>query len=216
MPRKHPPPTEDSQQVRDLLRRYACPVPYHEVRTRFLGNIATPKLSASPLNVAKGLWGGAFPEVESIADLNRLIDTLINGLWNALTIHQMRSEPFRLVKVPVEPSVENLARLTLVRRQELDGFVEGLFDGAEEIELPEKANAALGVLAEMRAMMGGAHDLATSTVEPTDPAQIRETFRHLRELTKIIEREIHTVVLDCTRARGQMLRDAPPRRPTFH
>jgi hypothetical protein len=191
-------------------------VPYHEVRTRFLGNIASPELSASPLQVVKNLWGGTLPEFESIEDLNRLIDALINGLWNALTIHQKRGEPFRLAKVPVEPSVENLARLTLVRRQELDGFVEGLFDGAEAIDLPEKANASLGVLGEMRAIMGGAHDLTTRTVESSDPAQIRETFRHLRELTKIIEREIHTVLLDCTRARRQMLRDAPPRRPTFH
>ena len=216
MPRKRPPPTEDSQQVRDLLRRYACPVPYHEVRTRFLGNIATPKLSASPLNVVKELWGGAFPEVESIEELNRLIDTLIAGLWNALPIHQKRSQPFRLVKLPLEPSVANLARLALTRRQELDVFVEGLFDGAEAIDLPERANAALGALAEMRAIMGGAHDLATRTFEPADRAQIRETFRHLRELTRVIEKEIHTVVLDCTRARRQMLRDAPPRRPTFH
>ena len=152
----------------------------------------------------------------SIEDLNRLIDTLINGLWNALTIHQKRSEPFRLVKVPLEPSVANLARLALVRRQELDGFVEGLFDGAKEIDLPEKANVSLGVLAEMRAIMGGAHDLATRTVEPADPAQIHETFRHLRELTRIMEREIHAVVLDCTRARRQMIRDATAKAPTLH
>jgi hypothetical protein len=216
MPKQRKPPAVDSQQVHGLLRQYACPVPYHEVRTRFLGNIASPELSASQLQVVKNLWGGTLPEFESIEDLNRLIDALINGLWNALTIHQKRSEPFRLTKVPLEPSVENLARLTLVRRQELDGFVEGLFDGAEAIDLPEKANASLGVLAEMRAIMGGAHDLATRTVESSDPAQIRETFRHLRELTKIIEREIHAVVLDCTRVRRQMLRDAAPRRPTFH
>jgi hypothetical protein len=213
---KHRPPAEDSQQVRDLLRRYACPVPYHEVRTRFLGNIATPKLSASPLNVAKGLWGGAFPEVESIEDLNRLIDTLINGLWNALTIHQKRNEPFRLVKVPLEPSVANLAQLALTRRQELDGFVEGLFDGANEIDLPKKANVSLGVLAEMRAIMGGAHEFATRTVEPAEPAQVHQTFRHLRELTRIMEREINAVVLDCTRARRQMIRDATAKAPTFH
>jgi hypothetical protein len=216
VPRKHRLPAEDGQQVRDLLRRYACPVPYHQVRTRFLGNIATPKLSASPLNVAKGLWGGALPEVDSIEDLNQLIDTLINGLWNALTIHQKRSEPFRLVKVPVDPSVANLARLALVRRQELDGFVEGLFDDAEEIDLPERANAALGSLAEMRAIMGGAHDFATRSIEPADPAQIQATFRHLRELTRIMEREINAVVLDCTRARRQMIRDATTKAPTFH
>lgn len=216
MPRKHRLPAEDGQQVRDLLRRYVCPVPYHEVRTRFLGNIATPELSASPLNVAKGLWGGAFPEVESMEDLNRLIDTLINGLWNALTIHQKRSEPFRLVKVSIEPSVTNLARLALTRRQELDGFVEGLFDGADEIDLPEKANVSLGALAELRAIMGGAHDFATRSVEPADPAQIQATFRHLRELTRIMEQELHAVVLDCTRARRQMIREATARTPTFH
>ena len=216
MQKKRRLPAQDSQQARDLLRKYACPVPYHEVRTRFLGNIATPKLSASPLNVAKRPWGGALPEVDFIEDRNQLIDALINGLWNALTIHQKRSEPFRLVKVPLEPSVANLARLALVRRQELDGFVEGLFDGAEEIGLPEKANDSLGVLAEMRAIMGGAHDLATRTVEPADPAQIYETFRHLRELTKIMEREIHSVVLDCTRARREVIRAGTGKAPPLH
>jgi hypothetical protein len=216
VPKRHRLTSEDSQQVRDLLRKYACPVPYHEVRTRFLGNIASPELSASPLQVVKDLWGGTLPEFESIEDLNQLFDTLINGLWNALTIHQKRSDPFRLAKVPLEPSVENLARLALVRRQELDGFVEGLFDGAEVIGLPERANASLGVLAELRAIMGGAHDLATRTVEPADAAQIQVTFRHLRELTKIMEREIHAVLLDCTRARREMIRAGMGKEPPLH
>jgi hypothetical protein len=34
------------EQVRTLLERSKCPVPFHEVRTRFLGNIATPVVSA--------------------------------------------------------------------------------------------------------------------------------------------------------------------------
>jgi hypothetical protein len=54
--------------------------------------------------------------------------------------------------------------------------------------------------------MGGAHDLATRTREPADPAQICDMFRQLDQLTRIIEREIHAVVLDCTLARRQMLR----------
>ena len=36
-----------SKAVRALLERYSCPVPFHIVRMRFLGNIATPKLHAS-------------------------------------------------------------------------------------------------------------------------------------------------------------------------
>ena len=39
--------------VRALLARYACPIPFHAVRTRFLGNIATPKLDASPVQTIK-------------------------------------------------------------------------------------------------------------------------------------------------------------------
>jgi hypothetical protein len=58
---------------------------------------------------------------------DRLIDVLVNGLWNALTVHQKRSETLWLVKVPLDPSIPNLRELALIRRQELDGFVEGLF-----------------------------------------------------------------------------------------
>ena len=54
------------KQVISLLKKYACPVPYHKVRTRFLGNIATPLMSASPLQIVKALWGGELPEFESI------------------------------------------------------------------------------------------------------------------------------------------------------
>jgi hypothetical protein len=33
------PPTATDDEVRALLVRYRCPMPFHEVRTRFLGNI---------------------------------------------------------------------------------------------------------------------------------------------------------------------------------
>jgi hypothetical protein len=48
-------------EVRALLDHYRCPVPFHAVRTRFLGDIASPVMSASPLDAVKGLWGGEFP-----------------------------------------------------------------------------------------------------------------------------------------------------------
>jgi hypothetical protein len=41
--------------------------------------------------------------------------------------------------------------VALTRRQELDGFVEGLFGGQEHIDLPERAHRALNSLSEMRA-----------------------------------------------------------------
>lgn len=41
-----------------MLERYKCPVLFHEVRTRFLGNIASPVLGASPMETIKRLWDG--------------------------------------------------------------------------------------------------------------------------------------------------------------
>jgi hypothetical protein len=42
-----------------------------EVRTRFLGNIATPVVSASPLKVVEALWGGELPAFDSIEGAGR-------------------------------------------------------------------------------------------------------------------------------------------------
>ena len=49
-----------------LLQRYKCPTPFHEVRTRFLGNIASPVIGASPIETVKQLWGGKLPEFVSV------------------------------------------------------------------------------------------------------------------------------------------------------
>src|ERR1700730_3816897 len=93
----NPMPATD-EQVRTLLERYNCPVPFHEVRTRFLGNIATPVVSASPLKVVEDLWGGELPAFDSIDAANELIGALVMGLWNRLTRHQERGAPFPLVR----------------------------------------------------------------------------------------------------------------------
>jgi hypothetical protein len=45
---------------------------------------------------------------------------------------------------------------------------------------------------------------------------IAQTRRNVRELTKIGEREIHEVLLSCTRARRQLLNYVPTAKPTRH
>src|ERR1035441_8892976 len=122
------PPTATEEEVRALLERYRCPVPFHEVCTRFLGNIASPGIGVSPIKMVEGLWGGELPEFGSSNTAKELIGALIMGLWNRLTRHQERSAPFRLSRPDVATTREGLANLALIRRQELDGFVEGLFN----------------------------------------------------------------------------------------
>jgi hypothetical protein len=213
---RKPPVIANEKKILALLETYACPVPFHEIRTRFLGNIATPAMSASPISVVKNLWGGELPEFESLDAVNELIGVLVNGLWNSLTRHQKRSDPFRLARPTVTPTRDGLAQLALIRRQELDGFVEGLFSGAEELDLPTKASAALDTLGEVRAMIAGVHEVAIDPSKPAELSDIATTMKHLRELTRITEIEINRVVLDCTRARRQMIGSASSSGPTRH
>jgi hypothetical protein len=202
--------------VRLLLEKHSCPVPLHEVRTRFLGNIATPNLSASPMQVIKNLWGGELPVFDSIDAANELIGALIQGLWNDLTRHQKRSQPFRLIRVPMEPTASNLGQYGLIRLQEMDGFIQGLFGGEEAIDLPQRAHQAVGHLSELRPMMASIRELVSRDPNTDDRKQLDQTFKHLRELTRIIETEIHEAVLSCTRARRQMLEGIFTEKPTIN
>jgi hypothetical protein len=195
-------PTEKT--VRALLERYACPVPYHEVRTRFLGGIASPILGLSPLRIVNELWGGELPPFDSIDDLNELLNILINGLWNSLTKHDSRSSQFRLARLNLEASPKNLGLFAQVRRQELEGFVEGLCNGQDQLDLPERAHQALEHLGELRAIMAGIEDLVARDIEAESRTELETTFKHVRELTKIMEVEIHAAVVSCARARRQI------------
>jgi hypothetical protein len=156
--RANPSPTTD-EQVRALLERYKCPVPFHEVRTRFLGNIASP-MSASPIKVVQDLWGGELRPFDNIDEANELIGALVMGLWNRLTRHQDRASPFRLMRVDTASTREGLAALALMRRQELDGFVEGLFGREEMVDLPKRAHRALDEPGEVRALFEAVLHLA--------------------------------------------------------
>jgi hypothetical protein len=206
----------DEKAIKALIEKHACPVPFHEVRTRFLGNLATPELTASPLQMIQDLWGGELPVFDSMDEANELIGALIDGLWNGLTKHQKRSQPFRLTRTPMEPTAANLGQFGRIRLEELDGFIEGLFNGQDAIDLPERAHDAVGHLAELRAMMAGICDLVTCDPNANDRNELDTSFKHLRELTRIMESEIHEAVLSCTRARRQMLEGIVTAKPTVH
>lgn len=199
-----------------LLERYRCPTPFHEIRTRFLGNIASPVMSASPLETVKQLWGGELPEFDSVDAVNELLGALVAGLWNRLTAHQRGRNPFRLLRFEVAQTREGLKHLALVRRQELDGFVEGLFGPEEHINLPERAHKALGVLAEIRAMLVGVINLLDDSSKTAEPDDLKGLVRNIQEITIIVETELNKAIYSCVRARRQLLEQIPATKPTLH
>jgi hypothetical protein len=216
MAKRAAPVIATDEEVRVLLEHYRCPVPFHEVRTRFLGNIATPAVGLSPIKIVEGLWGGELPEFNSIDAANELIGALIMGLWNRLTRHQERNAPFRLVRPDVMATREGLANLATIRCQELDGFVDGLFGDKATIGLPERAHRGLETLSEMRALMAAVAQMARDETKAATGHDLETTLRNVGELTKVAENEIHAIVLSCARARRQMLVVLPATKPTLH
>lgn len=203
--------------IRAMLDKYACPVAYHEVRTRFLGSIACPDSGVKPMAVVEALWGGELPPFDSLDDLNELLGVLVMGLWNALTAHQDPKVPFRAFRVPLEPTMANLGNFGMVRAQEIEGFVDGLFNGKDEAGLPERAHEAVTHLGEIRAMMAGLPELARREAnQPYDREQIKRTIQNLCAMTEIMEAEIHAAVLACKQVRVQTLPGVTAPWPTQH
>jgi hypothetical protein len=71
--------------------------------------------------------------------------------------------------------------------------------------LQERAHRSLDALSELFAIFDGLYELAGNPTKPVTAADIAQTRRSVRELTKVGERDIHEVVLSCTRARRQLL-----------
>lgn len=193
-----------------LLEQHACPIPYHQVRARFMGNIATPDMNASPMKEVQRIWNDDLPEIEDKMEAEAFFGALLQGMWNGLSAHQKRSDPFKLARVKTAPeSYEYLARLARVRREEIDGFIDGLFAGQEEMDFPESAHKAVGALGELRALFAATEDMALSPPGPADVSSVEQTAKHLRELTRIAEVEINTIIQSCRKARQQMLETQP-------
>ena len=194
-----------SKAVRALLDRYACPVPFHVVRMRFLGNIASPKLDASPIKTIETLWGGELPVFDNVEAVNELFGTMMS-LWNELTKHQSAVKPVRLPRMVAKTDREGLRLFCQTRTEELEGFIDGLFGDEEAIDLPERANEALNHLTDINAMLHGLLDLMAR--EPAPSASEEDRARPLEGVVKIsgiAEKEIHSAVLSCTQARRQAI-----------
>ena len=112
------PPTKpvSDDEVRALLDRYRCPAPFHVVRTRVLGNIASPDMTASPMDTVAGLWGGELPAIANLDALNELLRVLLMGLWNRLAGHQNRNAPFRMIRDDAPETREGLANMHVIRQ----------------------------------------------------------------------------------------------------
>lgn len=77
-----------------MLERYDCPMPYHAVRTHFLGAMCATG-PVQPMKTLARIWDGTLPAFASIEAVNELLGALINGLWNELTARRRKCAAHR-------------------------------------------------------------------------------------------------------------------------
>jgi hypothetical protein len=97
------------------------------------------------------------------------------GLWNVMARHQYRSRPLRLVRVEAPATRAGLADIALIRREELDGFAEGLFGPKKSIQLPERAHCGLEAISELRGIFDDLHGTRWQSCEAGHGAGRRRT-----------------------------------------
>jgi len=186
----------------EMLERYDCPMPYHAVCTHFLGAMSGVA-PVQPMKVLARIWDGKLPAFASIEAVNELLEALINGLWNELTVHQDEKQPYRLMKFPAGVTRASLACLAETRAEEIDGFLTGVFGDQENIEVPEPMGASLGTLMELVENFARMQALLE---DPENPASA-EVFEGLKKqfvvLTNFAEQQLHAVIVGARILREQ-------------
>jgi hypothetical protein len=202
-----------AKDIKRLLKRYDCPMPYHAVRARFLGCIACPSIDTHPMQALAALWDGAMPEIENIEDANELMQGLVNGVWNPLTLLLSGNKEFRLTRMRGPSDKAGLKRFAQTRINEIDAFVDGLFGGEEAIDLPDTAHEAVEALSELASFFEAFVQFGD---EPYTEVEFGEAVLNARKLSYIAEQEINETVRACTKARHAALSRLGDGRPTLH
>jgi hypothetical protein len=138
------------------------------------------------------------------------------GLWNPLTEHRIDGNPFKLTRVQVKQTRAGLHRYALLRQQEIEGFMDGLFGPHEELDLPESARDGVRILGKVRAFLTGVITLLDDPDQPAAAGDLTGLSDNLQALAIVVEKEMNTVLLSCTRARRQPLADIQPIKPIVH
>lgn len=198
-----------------LLEKYRCPTGFHAVRAQFMGAIASPIQQIQPLQEVKALWGGAFPPLKTMEDVNQLMTVLIMGLWNQLSAHTDAERPFQLMQFRGAATDDMLRNQAKVRCEELEAFRNGFYQRQASIKVSSDIAKACHVIDELIPMYEG---MVNIPANPREPQSERDALaKNLDGLTRIIEMEINFIIRAVAKDRAGLAGanpTGPP--PTMH
>ena len=187
--------------VRRLLKKYKCEYELHQVRAQFMGAIASPMDSVSPVEEIKNLWNGQMPPMKNITAVNELLQVFAMGLWNQLSAHSDPEHPFELTAFSGINTDVELRRFAQVKRVEIESFIAGFFQGEDKIKLPPEIGESLDVLEDLVGMFAGVVAIPKKSHE--SEVEIVRLMQEQKKVADIAQKEINTIIVSTAEARRQ-------------
>ena len=187
--------------VRRLLKKYKCEYELHEVRAQFMGAIASPMDQVNPIQELKFLWDGELPPFKNIDAANELIQVFSMGLWNQLSAHCDPEHPFDLMAFSGINTDKELKHFARIKRDEIECFIAGFFQGEVKIKLPPEIGKSLDVLEDLAGMFAGVVSIPKKSND--GELEIAGLMNELKKVADIAQKEINIIIVNSAQARRQ-------------
>jgi hypothetical protein len=109
--------------------------------------------------------------------------------FSATSRRQSCRLPRSKLRMEAVPTRAGLAALAQMRRQELDGFIEGLFGHEKMIDLPKRVHRGLDDLGHMRALFEAVVALAMDDAQPVTDKGMETTLRRTHPGSALLDVE---------------------------
>jgi hypothetical protein len=205
--------------VKRLLQRYRCPAPFHVVRMRFWGAIASPSFDVSPITAIQGLWSNGPPEFKDAREANTFLKPMMS-LWNELTRYQDGSPRLELERIGEIDTRERLHAAAKLRAEELyDGFLEGFTGGQTEIDVPPGVGDLIRSVEKGTEVFFMIRNTFAKPPGPEDDAILAECAGNFPMVDHAVQADLNAIAVAVKRWRKERLGSKgkqPKRRGTLH
>ncbi len=182
-----------------LLEKYNCPTPFHVVRMRFLGEIASLDLDASPIKTIESFWDGELPAFDLDEEATAFFQVMM-GLWNRMARHQ-DGVLVKLFKPKKPREWDDIAAAFRMRAEEIrDGFLVGYSGSGTDQNPPESLEEALHGLREI----AEGFEEAAERVQRPQRVEDELSFHDYRQLLEARTKEVETLLTAIMRASKEL------------
>jgi hypothetical protein len=172
-----------------LLEKYNCPTPFHVVRMRFLGEIASLDFGASPIKTIESFWDGDLPVFDRKEEGSAFFQAMMS-LWNRLARHQ-DGVLVKLFKLKKLREWDDVAAAFRMRAEEIrDGFLVGYAGSGTDQHLPESLEEALHGLNEI----ADRFDEAAERVQGPERDEDELSLADFRQVIEVRTKEVETLL----------------------